>query len=59
MIFWILIRWFYLYIFIGDMDFYVRNNEWIVMFFLVRRNVVYYKCCLELFLDVMFYLKIC
>uniref|UniRef100_K1QIW7 Neuronal acetylcholine receptor subunit alpha-7 n=1 Tax=Magallana gigas TaxID=29159 RepID=K1QIW7_MAGGI len=42
----------------GDMDFYVRNNEWTVMSFPARRNVAYYKCCPEPFPDVTFYLKI-
>lgn len=45
-------------IFVGDMDFYVRNNEWTVMSFPARRNVAYYKCCPEPFPDVTFYLKI-
>lgn len=36
-------------IFVGDMDFYVRNNEWTVMSFPARRNVAYYKCCPEPF----------
>lgn len=47
-----------IYIFVGDMDFYVRNNEWTVMSFPARRNVAYYKCCPEPFPDVTFYLKI-
>lgn len=45
-------------IFVGDMDFYVRNNEWTVMSFPARRNVAYYKCCPEPIPDVTFYLKI-
>nr|XP_022333676.1 neuronal acetylcholine receptor subunit alpha-7-like [Crassostrea virginica] len=42
----------------GDMDFYVRNNEWTVLSFPARRNVAFYKCCPEPFPDVTFYLKI-
>ena len=44
--------------FVGDMDFYIRNNEWTVLSFPARRNVAFYKCCPEPFPDVTFYLKI-
>lgn len=40
-----------------DFSVFVDSVEWELMLVLMVCNVLYYKCCLEFYLDVMFYLK--
>lgn len=45
-------------IFEGDILNYIFNSEWYLYKFYVDWKVVYYFCCVELYLDIMFYIYI-